>query len=209
LGLVVHFLLVLYFSLESFDDIDCSPFPSLSPFANKKNKYKVAYITDRYSGKTRTTTMVEVQSLADSFAASLGGRRRLADSDAFADFMLNLTSTLMDDAAAVGSSEDMYKNANQLVSVANSPSGSAGMSTDKQVEFVGGLVTNMINAAETMDITEENTQLMFGSYGSVANGQPGRMNDAAQVLRFLVATFLYVSCFSVCLPLFNRTANIP
>ena len=128
--------------------------------------------------------MVGVQSLADSFFASLGGRRRLLESDAFSNFMLNLSSTLMGEAASVGSSEDMYKNANNLVSVANSPSGAVEMTTEKQQEFVGGLVTSMDEAVATMEISEETIELMMGSMGSVANGQPERLDSSAQASLF-------------------------
>jgi hypothetical protein len=140
----------------------------------------VAYIRDRYSCATRTTTTVSVQSLADSFAASFGGRRRLLESDAFANFMLNLTESMMAEATGIGASEDVFKNSNNLVSVANSPSGAAGMTTEKQQEFVSGLVASMTSASTTMETSEESIELMMGSMGSVANGNSERLDGTAQ-----------------------------
>jgi hypothetical protein len=98
--------------------------------------------------------------------------------------MLNLTTTLMSDAASVGAPEDMYKNANNLVSVANSPSGAAGLSSEKNMELVGDLVANMDEAAATMETSEETIELMMGSMGSVANGQLERLDTAAQTALF-------------------------
>ena len=156
----------------------------------------VAYITDRFSGRTRTTFMVGVQNLAGSFSASLEGQRRLLEPDAFSNFMLNLSSTEMANAASIGSPEDVYKNGYLLASVVNSPSGSAGMRYEKQQKFVGGLVASMHEAAATMETTKETIELMMRSMSSVANGQPGRLSSTAQA-----------SLFSTTLKLLNTAAS--
>jgi hypothetical protein len=128
--------------------------------------------------------MVGIQNLADSFSSSLEGQGRLLEPDVFSNFMLNLSSTIMADAASIGSSEDVFKNANNLASVVNSPSGSAGMSYEKLQKFIGGLVTSMNEAAATMEKTEETVELMMGSMSSVANGQSERLSSTAQATLF-------------------------
>jgi hypothetical protein len=96
----------------------------------------VAYVTDRFQGRTRVTTVVGVGTLADSFKVSAGGRRLAQEPDAFAVFVLYLTSSLLGGAALVGDSEGAVGNVANLASVANSPSGAAGMSADKTQELV-------------------------------------------------------------------------
>ena len=131
-------------------------------------------------GRTRSTLVVSVGSLADSFAKAFGRRRLEEEPDAFADFMLNLTSSLLGASALVGDSEGAVANVANLASVANSPSGAAGMSAEKTQELVGSLVSNMLASSATIENSAESVELLMGSMGSVANGQAERMDGASQ-----------------------------
>jgi len=140
----------------------------------------VAYVTDRFLGRTRSTLVVSVGSLADSFANAFGRRRLAEEPDAFADFMLNLTSSLLGASALVGDSEGAVANVANLASVVNSPSGAAGMSAEKTTELIGSLVSNMLASSATIESSAESVELLMGSMGSVANGQAERMDGASQ-----------------------------
>ena len=152
----------------------------------------VVYIRDRFGGSTRVSTAVGVGSLADSFSSIFGRRRRQrrgllttddddGTSDEFSGFMQNLTNGLMTDAALAGDSERMVANAASVASVANSEGGAALMSQEAQTSLVGGLVGSMATASTTIDVSAESADLMFGSLGSISNGNADRLDEAAQV----------------------------
>ena len=171
--------------------VSASTTPSFSTLlpegdANSGNVSLVAYISDRFSGTSRITTVAGVGSLSDSFA-NLFGRRRLEESsvtDEFGNYLVNLSSSLSGDALLTGDSEKMAADAASVASVANSPGGAAAMSSTKTQELVGGLVSNMAVAASSMDTTAESLDLVMGSLGTVANGQPERLDDSAQASMF-------------------------
>jgi hypothetical protein len=161
----------------------------------------VVYIRDRFGGSTRASTAVGVRSLADSFSSIFGRRVRRSllgsnngtddgTSDEFYGFMQNLTDGLMTDAALAGDSERMVANAASIASVTNSESGAALMSQEAQISLVGGLVGSMATASATIDVSAESTDLMFGSLGSISNGNADRLDETAQV-----CLCVGVSCF--------------
>ena len=114
----------------------------------------VAYITDRFHGRTRATTVVGVGSLAAAFSASAFGRRALVEEgpDAFADFVLNISSNLLGGAALVGDSEGAVGNVANIASVANSPRGGSAMSQVKTQELLGGLVGTVLSSSASIEV---------------------------------------------------------
>ena len=162
--------------------------------ARSRNVSLVAYVTDRFMGRTRSTLVVSVGSLADNFASQFALHRRLSSSgdnaddggggddgvkSGFGDFVLNLTNTLVGDATLVGNSEGAVSMIAAVASVANSPSGAAAMTTEKTKELVGTLVGNVVESSGTIEASAESIELLMGSLGAVANGQPGRLDAAA------------------------------
>jgi hypothetical protein len=139
----------------------------------------VAYIKDRISGATRVTTVVGVSSLAASF---FGRRRRLDEgpSDSFANYMTNLSSSLLEAGSSIGDSEGMVGTVANVASVTNSEDGGAALSTAATSELLGGLVTSLSDASSTIDTTEDSVDLLMGSMGSVTNGDATRLTTEAQ-----------------------------
>ena len=151
------------------------------------------YIRDRFGGSTLASTEVGVGSLAGNFKSIFGSRRRprllLSASsvssdetnDDFSGFLQNLTDALMEDAALSGDSELMITNAASVASVANSDEGSALMTIAAQTSLLGSLIGSMSAASNTIAVSDESVNLLFGSLGSISNNNADRLDDSAQV----------------------------
>jgi len=153
----------------------------------------VVYIRDRFGGSTRASTEVGVGSLAGNFKSIFGRRRRPRlllsannvssdeTNDDFSGFLQNLTDALMEESALSGDSELMITNAASVASVANSDEGSALMTIAAQTSLLGSLIGSILAASNTIAVSDESVNLLFGTLGSISNNNADRLDDSAQV----------------------------
>jgi hypothetical protein len=75
----------------------------------------------------------------------------------------------------------MITNAASVASVANSDEGSALMTIAAQTSLLGSLIGSILAASNTIAVSDESVNLLFGSLGSIANNNADRLDDSAQV----------------------------